>query len=131
MQYDVQPSLDELSRSQDERVDERLEGFSHRLAGSLGDGVEERCFSTRGFLLRYDVGMSLTKRKISVSLDESLVAELESTGESVSAQINNALQDEISRRRRHSLLNDLLGRMDAQHGPVEESLIEKYLERLG
>jgi len=33
-------------------------------------------------LLRYDLGMSLTKRKVSISLDEDLVAELEATGHS-------------------------------------------------
>ena len=31
------------------------------------------------------------------------------------------------RRRLHQLLEDLLDQMDAEHGPVDESLIEKYV----
>jgi hypothetical protein len=45
------------------------------------------------------------KRKVPVSLDEE-------------------------RRRRNRLLVELLDRLDAQHGPVNESLVEKYVEIL-
>lgn len=50
----------------------------------------------------------IPRRKVSVSLDEDLVEELE-------------------RRRHHRLLVALLDQLDAEHGPVDESLIEKYV----
>ena len=56
--------------------------------------------------------MNPAKRKVSVSLDEDLVEELE-------------------RRRRHRLLGELLDQLDAERGPVDESLIEKYVGLLG
>ena len=42
-----------------------------------------------------------------------------------------AIRAEFERRRRHRLLGELLDRLDAEHGPVDESLIEKYVELLG
>jgi hypothetical protein len=56
--------------------------------------------------------MTTAKRKVSVSLDEELVKELEG-------------------QRRRRLLMKLLDRLDAEHGPVDESLIEKYAGFLG
>jgi post-segregation antitoxin (ccd killing protein) len=75
--------------------------------------------------------MSYAKRKLSVSLDEDLVAELEAVGQSISAQINVAVRAELERRRRQRLLAELLDRLDAEHGPVEEALVQKYVELLG
>ena len=74
--------------------------------------------------------MSLAKRKLSISLDEDLVAELESYGQSVSAQINAAVRLELKRRRRQAQLAELLDQLDSEHGPVPEELIEKYEELL-
>jgi post-segregation antitoxin (ccd killing protein) len=71
--------------------------------------------------------MNPTKRKVSVSLDEDLVEELEREDEGLSAQVNVAIRAELERRRRHRLLVELLDRLDAEHGPVDESLIEKYV----
>ena len=74
--------------------------------------------------------MPLPKRKVSVSLDEDLVEELEREDEGLSAQINSAVRAELERRRRNRLLAEWLDRFDAEHGPVGESLIEKYTELL-
>jgi uncharacterized protein (DUF4415 family) len=82
------------------------------------------------FLLWYARGMSSAKRKVSVSLDEDLVAELEREDQGLSVQVNQALREELERRRRHRLLGELLDQLDAKEGPVEESLIAKYVEIL-
>ena len=71
------------------------------------------------------------KRKVSVSLDEDLVAELEAGGEAVSAEVNDAIRTELSRRRRHRLLDEMLDELEAMHGPADERLVEKYLDLLG
>ncbi len=70
--------------------------------------------------------MTAPKRKVSVSLDEDLVEELEREDQGLSAPLNSALRAELERRRRNRLLLELLDRLDAEHGPVDESLIEKY-----
>ncbi|HET9255193.1 MAG TPA: type II toxin-antitoxin system CcdA family antitoxin [Pseudonocardiaceae bacterium] len=74
--------------------------------------------------------MTVTKRKISVSLDEDLIAELESGGEALSGQINEAVRAEIERRRRRRLLCEFLDAMDAERGPVDEQLVSKYIRLL-
>ena len=71
------------------------------------------------------------KRKVSVSLDEDLVAELESGGEALSAQVNEAIRTELTRRRRHRLLDEMLDELEATHGPADERLVTKYLDLLG
>jgi post-segregation antitoxin (ccd killing protein) len=82
-------------------------------------------------LLWYACGMTTTKRKVSVSLDEDLVAELEAGGEALSSQVNEAVRLELERRRRHRLLSEMLEDLEASHGPVDEKLVRKYLELLG
>jgi antitoxin CcdA len=74
--------------------------------------------------------MTFPKRKLSVSLDEDLVAELEREEQGLSAQVNAAVRNELERRRRNRLLTELLDQLDAEHGPVAESLIEKYVRLL-
>lgn len=74
--------------------------------------------------------MTTAKRKISVSLDEDLVQELEREDQGLSTQINVAVRSELERRRRHRLLVELLDQLDAGHGPVDESLVEKYVRLL-
>jgi antitoxin CcdA len=56
-------------------------------------------------------------------LDEDLVEELEREEEGLSAQVNVAVRAELERRRR----NRLLAELDAKYGPVDESLVEKYV----
>jgi post-segregation antitoxin (ccd killing protein) len=77
----------------------------------------------------YSSGMT-TKRKVSVSLDEDLVAELEAADEALSGQVNEAIRAEIERRRRNRLLAEMLDSLDARYGPVDEALIAKYTELL-
>ncbi|MES1241095.1 MAG: type II toxin-antitoxin system CcdA family antitoxin [Acidobacteriota bacterium] len=74
--------------------------------------------------------MNTAKRKVSVSLDEDLVEELEREDQGLSSQLNQALRTELERRRRNRLLVELLDQLDAKHGPVDESLVRKYAELL-
>jgi antitoxin CcdA len=74
--------------------------------------------------------MNSTKRKVSVSLDEDLVEELEREEQGLSAQVNEALRTELDRRRRSRLLVELLDQLDSEHGPVDEALVRKYTELL-
>jgi hypothetical protein len=59
--------------------------------------------------------MNVAKRKVSVSLDEDLVEELEREDQGLSAQVNIAVRAEIERRRRHLLLVEFLDQLDAEH----------------
>jgi post-segregation antitoxin (ccd killing protein) len=70
------------------------------------------------------------KRKVSVSLDEDLVAELEAADEALSGQVNEAIRAEVERRRRNRLLTGMLDSLDAEHGPADETLVAKYMELL-
>lgn len=74
--------------------------------------------------------MNSTKRKVSVSLDEDLVEELERDEQNLSAQVNQAIRTELERRRRNRLLVALLDQLDSEHGPVDEALVQKYTELL-
>jgi len=74
--------------------------------------------------------MTTTKRKISVSLDDDLVAELEASAEALSSQVNDALRAELGRRRRQRLLSEMLDEMASRHGPVDERLVAKYVDLL-
>ena len=76
----------------------------------------------------YSSGMT-AKRKVSVSLDEDLVAELEAADEALSGQVNDvAIRGR--RKRRNRLLTDMLDSLDGEHGPVDETLVTKYMELL-
>ena len=77
----------------------------------------------------YSSGMT-AKRKVSVSLDEDLVAELEAADEALSGQVNEAIRAEVERRRRNRLLTSMLDSLDAEYGPVDEALVAKYTELL-
>ena len=67
--------------------------------------------------------MTTAKRKVSVSLDEDLVTALEAEGESLSAQVNAAIREELEQRRRRRLLGELLDRLEREHGSPDEALI--------
>jgi post-segregation antitoxin (ccd killing protein) len=75
------------------------------------------------------------KRKVSVTLDADLVAEVEGSGENLSAQVNAALRDELARRRRHRALGELLDRLAAEDGPLDtaedEAEIARFMRLLG
>ncbi|MCB9578996.1 MAG: type II toxin-antitoxin system CcdA family antitoxin [Polyangiaceae bacterium] len=70
--------------------------------------------------------MTAAKRKISVSLDAELVAELEASEVALSTQVNEAVRDALARRRRQRLLGELLADLDRRHGKVAEATIAKY-----
>lgn len=74
--------------------------------------------------------MTVAKRKLSITLDEDLVAELESADETVSAQINQAVRDRLNSLRQQRLLREMLDGLDAIHGPVDEDIIAKYDEMM-
>jgi antitoxin CcdA len=75
--------------------------------------------------------VTATKRKVSVSLDHDLVDELEAGDEALSTQVNDAVRNELERRRRHRLLGEMLDELEEQDGPVDEALVEKYMLLLG
>ncbi|MEZ4225987.1 MAG: type II toxin-antitoxin system CcdA family antitoxin [Polyangiaceae bacterium] len=70
--------------------------------------------------------MTAAKRKISVSIDAELVAELEAADVALSAQVNDAVRDALARRRRQRLLGELLADLDRRHGEVSAAAIAKY-----
>ncbi|ONH29933.1 hypothetical protein BL253_15670 [Pseudofrankia asymbiotica] len=75
------------------------------------------------------------KRKVSLTLDADLVAEVESGGENLSAEVNMVLRDELARRRRRRALRALLDRLDQQDGPLDtaedQEEIARYMRLLG
>ncbi len=75
--------------------------------------------------------MALAKREVSVALDEDLVVQLEREGQGLSGQVNAAVRADFESRRRHKLLEEYLDRLDEEHGPVDEALVEKYVGLLG
>ena len=74
--------------------------------------------------------MTTTKRKVSVSLDEDLVAELEAGSEALSAQVNDAVRAQLERRRHHRLLAEMLDQLEVTHGPPDERLVQQYSDLL-
>lgn len=86
-------------------------------------------------LPKYDQSMTSQKRKVSVSLDEDLVAELEKGGEALSAQVNEAIRMAVERRRHQQALADFLDHLDAVHGPLDtdedEQEIARFMRLLG
>jgi post-segregation antitoxin (ccd killing protein) len=74
--------------------------------------------------------MTTTKRKVSVSLDDDLVAELEAGDETLSSQVNEAVRNELDRRRRQRLLESMVDELQAAHGKPDEKLVRKYLDLL-
>lgn len=49
---------------------------------------------------------------------------------SLSAQVNGTSCAELEYHRRRMLLVEMLDRLDHENGPVEESLVEKYVKLL-
>jgi post-segregation antitoxin CcdA len=87
---------------------------------------------------RYDhgkMGGVMAKRKVSLSLDADLVDELERAPDlALSAQVNEAIRVEVSRRRRQQALRVLLDVLAAEDGPLtaeDEAEIGRYRHLLG
>jgi len=70
------------------------------------------------------------KRKISVTVDAHLVAELEATGENLSAQVNDALRHDLMSRRRERALARYLDRLATEEGPLDTPEDEREIQRL-
>jgi len=71
------------------------------------------------------------KRKVTITLDEDIVQELEAGG-NVSAQVNDAVRDLVERRRSAERLQALLDQFDAEDGPLpddpeEDARIDRLL----
>jgi post-segregation antitoxin (ccd killing protein) len=66
------------------------------------------------------------KRKVSLMLDEDLVAELKNADETLSAQVNEAIRAEVEQRRQNRLLGEWMDLLDAEDGPVDEKLLAKW-----
>lgn len=63
----------------------------------------------------------MAKRKITVTVDETLVEAVQALGaESLSAVVNAALEHEVDRRARSAALSRLLADWDEAFGPVGE-----------
>jgi antitoxin CcdA len=75
------------------------------------------------------------KRKISVTVDADLVAEVEQAGDNLSARINDALRHELAVDRRKRALGELLDRLDREYGPLDtpedEAEIQRFMRLLG
>lgn len=78
----------------------------------------------------YSCGMAMPKRRVSVMLDEDLVAELKTADGTLSAQVNEAIRAQIERRRRNRLLGEYLAFLDAKYGPVDKELVEEFKDLL-
>lgn len=78
--------------------------------------------------------MAIAKRKLSVSLDEDLVAALEEDDVPVSVQVNDAVRNEVERRRHQRALARFCDRYVEEAGPwtkkdeAEISRIMRLLE---
>ncbi len=65
----------------------------------------------------------MAKRKITVTVDESLVEAVQTLGaESLSGVVNAALAAEVDRRARSAALGRLLAGWDEAYGPVPDDL---------
>jgi hypothetical protein len=75
------------------------------------------------------------KRKVSITLDEDLVAEIEAEGDGLSNRVNEALRVDLAKRRRQRALGALLDRLEAERGrldtPEDEAEIQRFMELLG
>ena len=74
------------------------------------------------------------KRKISVTLDADLVAEVDG-GENLSARVNAALRADLESRRRQRALGDLLDRLADERGHLDSAEdaaeIARFMRLLG
>ena len=65
-------------------------------------------------------------REVSIVLDEDIVAALDLSESNLSQQVNAALRAALEQRRHQRLLGQFLEELEAEHGPVDEALVEKY-----
>lgn len=75
----------------------------------------------------------MSKRKISVTVDEDVLAEFDNDA-ALSAQVNDALRDEARRRRHNRALRAYLDHLTELHGPLtdeEEAEVQECMSILG
>lgn len=66
----------------------------------------------------------MAKRKITVTVDEDLVADVQALGtESLSSVVNAALASEVERRARAAALGRMLAEWDAALGPIPDAAV--------
>lgn len=70
------------------------------------------------------------KRKVSVTIDEDLIEELEGSDESLSAQVNEAIRGVVEQRRRRAQLRAWLDDVATTEGPVDEADVARFLDLL-
>jgi hypothetical protein len=76
----------------------------------------------------FDVAQS--KRKLSVTIDEDLVAALEASGGSLSSQVNEAIRGVVEHRERQVALRSWLDEMTGRLGPPDEAEVQRFIDLL-
>lgn len=75
------------------------------------------------------------KRKVSVTLDADLVAEVHADGDTLSGRVNAALRADLVERRRRRALAAMLDRLATEDGPLDtpedKAEIARYMRLMG
>ena len=75
-----------------------------------------------------DWNMAVTKKKITVTIDQRLVDEMELHDEPISVQVNAAIESALEGRRRRRNLLAFLDALDAEHGPSDAADLAEFRE---
>lgn len=70
--------------------------------------------------------MSTAKVRKTLTLDPELVDALGGDDTALSQTVNTILHEEVDRRQRLSALSDLLSRLEAERGPVDDERVAEY-----
>lgn len=70
--------------------------------------------------------MAPNKKKITVTIDQALVDELELVNEPISSQVNAAIASTVAGRRRRRNLLRFLDELDEEFGPVDDEDLEEF-----
>jgi hypothetical protein len=70
--------------------------------------------------------MSRAKVRKTLTLDPELVDALGGDDTALSQTVNTILHEEVDRRQRLSALSDLLSRLEAERGPVDDERVAEY-----
>lgn len=75
-----------------------------------------------------DLSMAVTKKKITVTIDQRLVDEMELHDEPISAQVNAAIESAIEGRRRRRNLLSFLDALDEEYGRSDPADLAEFRE---